>query len=100
MMRDPIHAGIVAVRRVATARQTHAKTGGSSRRVGKVSGLRHTLRMKITTKKIGGIWHGYLEGHPEVDERALTEAIARSKVERMAAKLHREETNERTQEEP
>jgi hypothetical protein len=56
--------------------------------------------MKITTKKIGGIWHGYLEGHPEVDERALTEVIARSKVERVAAKLHRDEMNERTQRKP
>jgi hypothetical protein len=34
----------------------------------------------IRTEKIGGIWHGYLEGHPEVDERALTEEIARRKV--------------------
>jgi predicted RNase H-like HicB family nuclease len=39
--------------------------------------------MKITTLKIGGIWHGYLEGHPEIDERALTEEIARQKVERI-----------------
>jgi hypothetical protein len=31
----------------------------------------------VTTEKIGGIWHGYLEGHPEIDERALTEEIAR-----------------------
>ena len=35
----------------------------------------------IRTEKVGGIWHGYLEGHPEVDERALTEEIARRKVE-------------------
>ena len=34
----------------------------------------------IRTEKIGGIWHGYLDGHPEVDERALTEEIARRKV--------------------
>jgi hypothetical protein len=39
--------------------------------------------MKITTRKIGGIWHGYLEGHPEVDERALTEEMALVKVERI-----------------
>lgn len=43
--------------------------------------------MKITTQKTGGIWHGYLEGHPEVDERALTEEIARRKVERRAEAL-------------
>jgi hypothetical protein len=42
-----------------------------------------TQRMKISTRKIGGIWHGYLEGHPEIDERALTEEIARQKVERI-----------------
>ncbi len=39
--------------------------------------------MKITTQKIGGIWHGYLEGHPEVDERGLTEEMARVKVQRI-----------------
>jgi hypothetical protein len=39
--------------------------------------------MKITTQRIGGIWHGYLEGHPKIDERALTEEIARQKVERI-----------------
>jgi hypothetical protein len=39
--------------------------------------------MKITTRKIGGIWHGYLDGHPEIDERALTEEIARQKVKRI-----------------
>ncbi|HEY0141274.1 MAG TPA: hypothetical protein VGF48_10280 [Thermoanaerobaculia bacterium] len=43
--------------------------------------------MKITTQKTGGIWHGYLEGHPEVDERGLTEEIARQKVERIVAEL-------------
>jgi hypothetical protein len=41
----------------------------------------------ITTEKIGGIWHGYLEGHPEIDERALTEEIARRKVESVAKRL-------------
>jgi hypothetical protein len=46
--------------------------------------------MKIRTQKTGGIWHGYLEGHPEVDERALTEDIARQKVERIVARLARE----------
>jgi hypothetical protein len=43
--------------------------------------------MKITTKKVGGIWHGYLEGHPEIDERGLTEEIAQRKVERIIVKL-------------
>ncbi len=43
--------------------------------------------MKITTQKTGGIWHGYLEGHPEVDERALTEEIAVRKVQRIIERL-------------
>jgi hypothetical protein len=43
--------------------------------------------MKITTQKTGGIWHGYLEGHPEVDERGLTEEVARRKVERIVEAL-------------
>ena len=43
----------------------------------------------IETKKVGGIWHGYLEGHPEVDERGLTEDVARRKVERVLDRLQR-----------
>jgi hypothetical protein len=39
--------------------------------------------MRITTQKTGGIWHGYLEGHPEIDERGLTEEKAREKVQRI-----------------
>jgi hypothetical protein len=46
--------------------------------------------MKIWTQKTGGIWHGYIEGHPEVDERGLTEEIARRKVESVAARLAEE----------
>lgn len=42
---------------------------------------------RIRTEKIGGIWHGYLEGHPEIDERALTEEIARRKAESVAKRL-------------
>lgn len=49
-----------------------------------------TLRMKITVKKIGGMWHGYLEGHPDVDERALTEEMANIKVQRIVARLESE----------
>ncbi len=44
----------------------------------------------IRTEKIGGIWHGYLEGHPEVDERALTEEIARRKVESLIKRRERD----------
>jgi len=41
----------------------------------------------VRTEKVGGIWHGYLEGHPEIDERGLTEEIARRKVESVAKRL-------------
>lgn len=43
--------------------------------------------MKITVKQEGGIWHGYLEGHPEVDERGLTEEVVRRKVEQLMARI-------------
>jgi hypothetical protein len=39
--------------------------------------------MRITTQKTGGIWHGYLEGYPEIDERGLTEEKAWEKVQRI-----------------
>lgn len=42
---------------------------------------------RITTRKVGGIWHGYLEGHPEIDERGLTEEVAKRKVERIVDKM-------------
>jgi hypothetical protein len=47
--------------------------------------------MKITVQKIGGIWHGYLEGHPEVDERALTAEIAERKVQTVLDRLREAE---------
>jgi hypothetical protein len=43
--------------------------------------------LKIRVQKIGGIWHGYVEGHPEIDERALTEEIAQRKAREMATRL-------------
>lgn len=43
--------------------------------------------MKIKVQKVGSIWHGMIEGHPEIDVRGLTEDIARRKVERIAAEL-------------
>jgi hypothetical protein len=39
---------------------------------------------KITAKRIGGIWHGYLEGHADMDERGLSEKIARRKAGEIA----------------
>jgi hypothetical protein len=43
--------------------------------------------MKIIVRKEGGLWHGYLEGHPEVDERGLTEEVAKRKTEQVARRL-------------
>lgn len=42
---------------------------------------------QVTAQKIGGIWHGYVDGHPEIDERALTEEIALRKAREMAARI-------------
>jgi hypothetical protein len=42
---------------------------------------------RVKTKKTGGMWHGYLDGHPEIDERGLTEEVARMKVERVAVRM-------------
>ena len=38
-------------------------------------------------QRIAGIWNGTIEGHPEIDERGLTEAIARRKAEEAARGL-------------
>ncbi|HEY2092701.1 MAG TPA: hypothetical protein VGJ81_12485 [Thermoanaerobaculia bacterium] len=43
--------------------------------------------MKIRVQRIGGIWHGTIDGHPDVDVRGLTEEIARRKVEAVALTL-------------
>jgi hypothetical protein len=47
----------------------------------------------VRTERIGGIWHGYVDGHPEVDERGLTEEIARRKAESVAKRLKVESVN-------
>jgi hypothetical protein len=43
--------------------------------------------MKIRVEKIGSIWHGTIEGRTDIDERGLTEEIARRKVEEIVAQL-------------
>lgn len=43
--------------------------------------------LDVTVQRTGGIWHGYVEGHPEVDERGLTEEMARVKAERVVKRL-------------
>jgi hypothetical protein len=43
--------------------------------------------MKICIERVGGIWHGTIDGHPEIDERGLTEEIARRKILRVASQM-------------
>jgi hypothetical protein len=43
--------------------------------------------LDVTVQRTGGIWHGYVKGHPEVDERGLTEEMARVKAERVVKRL-------------
>ena len=43
--------------------------------------------LKIRVQKIGGIWHGFVEGYPEIDERALTQEIAERKAREMAKRI-------------
>jgi hypothetical protein len=43
--------------------------------------------MQIRVERVGGIWHGTIDGNPEIDERGLTEEIARRKVNDVASKL-------------
>jgi len=42
-----------------------------------------TEESKITATKIRNIWHGYHAHYPQVDERGLTEEIAKRKVEEL-----------------
>jgi len=55
--------------------------------------------LKIRVRKIGGIWHGYVKGHPEVDERALTEEIAARKAREAANRLSEQSTSAAKREE-
>jgi hypothetical protein len=43
--------------------------------------------MNIRVEKVGGIWHGTIDAHPEIDERGLTEEIAWRKVNDVASRL-------------
>ena len=38
---------------------------------------------EIEVRLVGSIWHGYLKSDPSVDERGLTEEIARRKVKEL-----------------
>lgn len=48
---------------------------------------------EIETKRVGGIWHGYLKGAPSVDERGLTEEIARRKVQELLVRRMEQSQN-------
>jgi hypothetical protein len=43
--------------------------------------------LKVKVQKVGGIWHGLVEGHPEIDQRALTAEIAERKAKEALARL-------------
>jgi len=47
------------------------------------------MELRIGARRIGSIWHGYIEGRtvPDEDIRALTEGIAVEKAERAARAL-------------
>ncbi len=42
---------------------------------------------KIKVQKTGSIWHGLVEGHPEIDERGLTAEIAERKAKDALSRL-------------
>jgi hypothetical protein len=43
--------------------------------------------VRICVQKVGGIWHGTIEGHPEIDERGLTKEIAERKAREAAGRI-------------
>lgn len=45
------------------------------------------MNVEIKTKQIGSKWHGFIEGRPDIDETALSEDVARRKVESVRARL-------------
>lgn len=47
--------------------------------------------LKVKVQKVGGIWHGLVEGHPEIDERGLTAEIAERKAKKAAKRLRERE---------
>ena len=51
------------------------------------------MELKVGARRIGGIWHGYVEGRtvPDEDVRALTEGIAVEKAERVARRIAEKE---------
>lgn len=45
------------------------------------------LTPQIRISKVGSIWHGTIDGHPEIDERGLTAEIAERKAKEALARL-------------
>ena len=45
------------------------------------------MELRISVQRVGGIWRGSIDGHPDVDERALAEEIAVEKTERAAKRI-------------
>jgi len=45
------------------------------------------MNAEIKTKRIGSKWHGFIEGRPDIDETALSEEVARRKIESVRARL-------------
>lgn len=43
------------------------------------------MDITIVVRKTGGLWHGTIDGHNDVDERALTAEIAERKTRELAA---------------
>lgn len=46
---------------------------------------------QIRAQRIGSIWHGTVDGFPEIDERGLTPKVARAKAERELHRIQREQ---------
>ena len=51
------------------------------------------MELRIGANRVGGIWHGYVEGRPVPDDelRALTEDIAIEKAKRAAHRIAEKE---------
>jgi hypothetical protein len=51
------------------------------------------MELKVGAKRVGGIWHGYIERRdiPNDELRVFTEAIAVEKAERAARKIAEKE---------
>jgi hypothetical protein len=47
--------------------------------------------MRIVVRKVGGLWRGSIEGRTDIDEPALTEDMAHTKVQRIIEKWKSDE---------